>query len=906
MSFDAGAVVAKMELGLAGWKASVAEVKKDQESMSGFAMRHKDEIQKLGKEFAVAGAAITGALTAIVLSTVEAEHEFQHMSEKTGISTENLSMMSLAAQKGGTDIEGVTRGMKFLATQMMNTANETDKTKTILGALGIEAKDKVTGGLRDFNDVIYEIADRFKGMEDGAIKVKLAVGLFGRAGMEMIPMLNMGGAGLRENAELAAKFGIVVSSDAARAAAEFKDKLIDLKASTEGAGRAIGESLMPMLSTLIKGVTDIVTKFKDWAAANPELVSAISSMAFGLGSVLTVAGTLMMVIPTLVTHFVAFAAILGTTAAALATSLAGLTALVAAATFAYTTINNLTKAKEASTEADYRAFESNEKLGQKMREVTDAAGLTRAEFHQLSLKYNDNYAAMGNAIKAGKEGVAMQQALARVGKEHAATLDEQAKKSNTFKTELDKLLEGMGKSHAATKTLKEELGLTFNSELETRIGLIKKALEEYKGQLSVESEKKMREELAKLQDNFLTATGPARDLKGVLEKAGVTMEETGFYTSDLEGEIEKMSDKMGVSINTIRLMAYEIMRLNLEFMGIKMPDIRIPTEPVKKDIKEVKDTLSTAFTGAFADLSKQFGSTFQSFVETWSWDKIINGKINFKSFFNDIWKDIKDTFFRLIGDLAAQWIEGFLEKVILKKTGEALASAATNITSTAASTIGDIAGAAGKGVAGLAGGVINTVANVVSAVTGVLDLLKGPQKQTDVTYWLKMIKDLNQEMHDMMRDMVAIMVYEQGQGDEKWWFAVTLNNLVEAGNRTLADISTGIGNVINALGTVPKAATGAVFEKPTLTWIAENGPEAAIPLARTGNVPQAISVNATGGAGSEQPAAVMNLNANFEIKTVDGNSVRDIVREKIGPELISWLRTNFGKDKLRAALGVAS
>ena len=289
-----------------------------------------------------------------------------------------------------------------------------------------------------------------------------------------------------------------------------------------------------------------------------------------------------------------------------------------------------------------------------------------------------------------------------------------------------------------------------------------------------------------------------------------------------------------------------------------------------------------------------------------------------KSLVGGLWKDIKDTFFTLVGDLAKKWLTDFLENIILKKTSEALATAASNMIDTVgkgiadtaskgAGAIGDVAGVAGKAVGGVATGVISTIANVVTAVASVLDLFKGPQKQTDVTYWLKMIKDLDQEMHDMFRDLIGIMVYEQAQGDEKWWFAVNQIDLAKETNSLLNDIWGETTKVVAALSTVPKAATGAVFETPTLAWVAEKKTEAVLSLDQLAEIATRGSSEKGGGGsiGGEGGRTVnFNMAATFEISAVDGASVRNVVREKIGPELIGWLKTNFGKDQLREALGI--
>jgi TP901 family phage tail tape measure protein len=288
--FDAGAIVGRMELALDGWKKSVETVKADQQSMTGFAMRHSDEIQNLGKNFLIAGAAITAALTAITIQAANAGDKFDEMSAKTGISTEILSTLKLAADKSGTSIESVAQGMKFLASEMLATSTAGDKSKTVLGALGISATD-ADGKLRPMNDVLFDVAEKFKGMEDGAVKVKLAVALFGRAGMDMIPILNLGSNGLKENEEAARKLGIEWSGPSTKAAAAFDDAMKDLKAAGTGLSKTIGEALMPIIKDLVEKVTAVVVKVREWAEAHPELAKGITILIGSLGLMMTTLGT---------------------------------------------------------------------------------------------------------------------------------------------------------------------------------------------------------------------------------------------------------------------------------------------------------------------------------------------------------------------------------------------------------------------------------------------------------------------------------------------------------------------------------------------------------------------------------------------------------------------------------------
>ncbi|MCK9600979.1 MAG: phage tail tape measure protein, partial [Sphaerochaeta sp.] len=232
--FDAGAVIGRLELGLAGWKKSVEAVKADQQSLSGFAMRHRDEIEKLGKAFTIVGGAITAALGAAVIKTANFGDEINDMSQRTGIATEILSGYKLAADNSGTSIEGLASGLKLLSRNMFDTSMGTGEAKDAFDFLGISVVN-ADGTLRDSNEVMLDVADRFRGMENGAQKTALSMDIFGKSGADLIPMLNMGRDGLREAYKDAERFGMIVSQQAATAADEFNDKLGNMKASLQGA-----------------------------------------------------------------------------------------------------------------------------------------------------------------------------------------------------------------------------------------------------------------------------------------------------------------------------------------------------------------------------------------------------------------------------------------------------------------------------------------------------------------------------------------------------------------------------------------------------------------------------------------------------------------------------------------------
>ena len=93
-------------------------------------------------------------------------------------------------------------------------------------------------------------------MPEGAEKSSLAFDLFGKAGQELMPLLN-GTAeemdGLRQNAH---DMGLVLSDDAIDAGAQFTDTMDDVKRSLGAVVANIGVELMPMFQTFLDWVLD--------------------------------------------------------------------------------------------------------------------------------------------------------------------------------------------------------------------------------------------------------------------------------------------------------------------------------------------------------------------------------------------------------------------------------------------------------------------------------------------------------------------------------------------------------------------------------------------------------------------------------------------------------------------------
>ncbi len=208
---------------------------------------------KATKMLAVAAVAGAGAVAFMVKQAVNSADKFQKMAQSVGTNVETLSSMKHAADLAGISFESLATGFKMVAKNAMDAAAGTGLAKDAFRALGITVLN-TDGTLKDSQDMILEIADKFAVMEDGAGKTALAMKIFGRSGADLIPLLNAGSAGIKEMTDEAKILGITLDTDTAQAAERFNDNLTRLKGVQTGFINQMMEAMLPTLEDYSEGM----------------------------------------------------------------------------------------------------------------------------------------------------------------------------------------------------------------------------------------------------------------------------------------------------------------------------------------------------------------------------------------------------------------------------------------------------------------------------------------------------------------------------------------------------------------------------------------------------------------------------------------------------------------------------
>lgn len=208
----------------------------------------------------VAGKAIGGmlaglsvaAFSAWMKSAIDAGDATKAFAQKTGVAAKDVAGLQLAFKQGGVDGDMLTASIAKMSKQMAE-GNAGFK------RLGVETRN-ADGTLRNVKDVLYDTADAFATIKNGAALTATATEIFGKSGAAMIPTLAEGADGLREMAEMATKLGLVIDADAADAADKFNDTTELLGLGLQGVARQAMAQLLPALNSLAGGFLTAMTE----------------------------------------------------------------------------------------------------------------------------------------------------------------------------------------------------------------------------------------------------------------------------------------------------------------------------------------------------------------------------------------------------------------------------------------------------------------------------------------------------------------------------------------------------------------------------------------------------------------------------------------------------------------------
>ena len=241
-----------------------------------------------------AAAAAAAALGKLMLDAGKFADDLITVSNKTGISVQQLQELQYAARFVDVEVETMTGSMNKL-TRTMDDARDAMLTGKIneqaeaYQALGVEIVN-ADGTLRNNKDVFYEVIDALGKVTNETERDSMAMTLFGKSATELNPLIKAGSAELNRLSKEAHAVGAVVGDDAVSALGQFDDNMQTLQASTQGLMNEALAALTPMINDLVNALKDnmpaIIEGIKGFIQFvidnGPMIISVIGGIAAGL------------------------------------------------------------------------------------------------------------------------------------------------------------------------------------------------------------------------------------------------------------------------------------------------------------------------------------------------------------------------------------------------------------------------------------------------------------------------------------------------------------------------------------------------------------------------------------------------------------------------------------------------
>ncbi len=198
----------------------------------------------------------------MTLATAKQVETVDQLSQKTGLATQTIQGWSVIMAENSFQAESLTTGMRTLSKQIVDAHDPASKAASLFDGMGISITS-----LGSTESTIRALADKFKQLPDGPEKARLAVELFGKAGLDLIPLLNRGAAAFDASRHAAERYGLVLSTDQVQALNAADDASDRLGQSMQGLTTTMAAAFAPTVAATIDRLTQAVVSARTAVAS---------------------------------------------------------------------------------------------------------------------------------------------------------------------------------------------------------------------------------------------------------------------------------------------------------------------------------------------------------------------------------------------------------------------------------------------------------------------------------------------------------------------------------------------------------------------------------------------------------------------------------------------------------------
>lgn len=254
-------LIAKLTADTSGFDSAMSKAEKSGKSLKDSLENTFGKIKKAAKGALTVAAIKKGIDTVVDFANEVAQvgDRIDKQSQVLGLSRKAFQEWDYILGQNGASIDSMSVSMKTLNGLILDAAAGGKESKSAFAQLGV--------GIHEIRKLEPEkqfeaVVRAFQRMPAGAEKSALAVKIFGKQGMELLPLLNQSETSIDELRKRAAELGLIMSDDAVDAAVVYGDALDDLQRTFNAFKYSIGTKILPVLTNGIQKITNYAAKLR--------------------------------------------------------------------------------------------------------------------------------------------------------------------------------------------------------------------------------------------------------------------------------------------------------------------------------------------------------------------------------------------------------------------------------------------------------------------------------------------------------------------------------------------------------------------------------------------------------------------------------------------------------------------
>jgi hypothetical protein len=240
-----GKLIVSLQLDAAGYEQGTKEAA---EAGARLEKRLKVAMDNISKYGTIAGGVLVTGLTAAFNAAVNRMDAFDELSERIGVSVDQLQRLTYAGQMTGVTQEDLASALQRVSVNAGKALEGNEGLAQSFKALRIDVSE--LKGLTP-EQIFQRLADAVAGSNDSAERNAVLSELLGKNYSTLVPLLSQGAEGMKAFGDEAERFGLVTGPEAAKQAALFNDNLDRIKANALGLAQSLTSEVLPQVNTFV-------------------------------------------------------------------------------------------------------------------------------------------------------------------------------------------------------------------------------------------------------------------------------------------------------------------------------------------------------------------------------------------------------------------------------------------------------------------------------------------------------------------------------------------------------------------------------------------------------------------------------------------------------------------------------